>query len=277
MADKRIKILYVDDNILDRELVRDALENEHGGFKLYEAASGAEFKKMFAAREYDLVLSDFHILGFEGLQVLDIVKAKDPRLPVILVTGTGSEEVAVEAMKRGAVDYVLKSPKHIQRLPQSIHAVLEHKQLADEREQIDESLRESEEKFRSVFESANVGKSITSPSGEISVNKAFADMLGYKQEELAHKTWQELTPKEDVATIEALLKPLLNGEEDSVRYEKRYVHKDGSYIWTDYSTVLRRDPDGQPEHFIHHCHQHIRAQTSAENNYRIGGKISLAL
>ena len=45
MADKRIKILYVDDNILDRELVRDALEIEHGGFKLYEAASSANLKK----------------------------------------------------------------------------------------------------------------------------------------------------------------------------------------------------------------------------------------
>ena len=85
--------------------------------------------------DFDLVLSDFNILGFEGLQVLEAVRAKDPNLPVIIVTGTGSEEVAAEAIKRGAADYVIKTPSHIQRLPHTIHAALEKKRLEDERQQ----------------------------------------------------------------------------------------------------------------------------------------------
>ena len=105
-----IRILYVDDYPLDRELVLDALEKEHGGFKVVEAASRAEFEARLAAHDYDLVLSDFNILGFEGLQVLDAVRAKAPQVPVVIVTGTGSEEIAVEAMKRGAADYVIKTP-----------------------------------------------------------------------------------------------------------------------------------------------------------------------
>ena len=64
---KPIRILYVDDYPLDRELVRDALEKEHGGFRISEAASRIEFEVKLVAEDYDLVLSDFNILGFEGL------------------------------------------------------------------------------------------------------------------------------------------------------------------------------------------------------------------
>ena len=90
-----IRILYADDNALDRELVRDALEKEHGGFKLVTAASHTAFEKALAKGGFDLILSDFNILGFEGLQVLETVRAKDSNPPVVIVTGNGSEETAV--------------------------------------------------------------------------------------------------------------------------------------------------------------------------------------
>lgn len=137
-----LRILYVDDSLFDRELVRDVLEKERRDFLVIEAASRQEFETRLDDGRYDLVLSDFNILGFEGLQVLDTVRAKAPALPVIIVTGTGSEEVAVEAMKRGADDYVLKTVKHIQRLPLTIHTVLEKKRLQQERERAQYALRE---------------------------------------------------------------------------------------------------------------------------------------
>ncbi len=120
-----IRVLYVDDNPHDRELVRDALEREHEGFVLTEAATRKEFESLLQADRYDLLLSDFNILGFEGLQVLEAVKKVDPELPVVIVTGTGSEEVAVEAMKQGAADYVIKTPSHIRRLPATLQSTLD--------------------------------------------------------------------------------------------------------------------------------------------------------
>jgi len=108
----------------------------------------------------------------------------------------------------------------------------------------------SQQKFKSIFESANVGKSITQPSGEIDVNKAFCDMLGYTQEELQHKKWQDITPPDEIAHVEKLIDPLLKGETDSVRFEKRYICKDCSEIWADVSTSLQRDQNGRPMHFI---------------------------
>ena len=73
MSDK-IRILYIDDYELDRELVKDALEKEHGGFEVMEASNKQEFETLLKTHEFDLVLSDFNIAGFEGLQVLEAVR-----------------------------------------------------------------------------------------------------------------------------------------------------------------------------------------------------------
>ncbi|MDY6934556.1 MAG: ATP-binding protein [Spirochaetota bacterium] len=137
---KMNRILYIDDNSLDRELVRDSLEIEYGNFQVIEATSIEEFNIQLSDGDFDLVLSDFNILGFEGLEVIDAVKRKDFSLPIVIVTGTGSEEIAVEAMKRGADDYVIKTPSHIRRLPQTIHAAIEKKRLQVEHKLAEEEL-----------------------------------------------------------------------------------------------------------------------------------------
>jgi PAS domain S-box-containing protein len=119
-----------------------------------------------------------------------------------------------------------------------------------ERKQAEAALRDSEDKFKHVFETANVGKSITLLTGEINVNQTFCDMLGYEQKELQHKKWQELTPADEIKAVQQKLEPLLKGQKDSTRFNKRYIHKNGSHVWGDVSTVMRRDPAGKPLHFI---------------------------
>lgn len=130
----KIKILYIDDNPLDKALVRDALEREHGGFELTEAANRKEFEKLLSEQKFDLVLSDFNILGYEGLQVIDYIKTNYSEIPIIIVTGTGSEETAVEAMKRSASDYIIKSPRHIKKLPHSIKKAIQVSRLQKSQE-----------------------------------------------------------------------------------------------------------------------------------------------
>lgn len=131
MADK-IQILYIDDSPGDRALVKDSLEKEHGGFNLTLAKSKEEFEKYIHENIFDLVLTDFNIAGFKGLQVLETVKSLSPDTPVIIVTGTGSEEIAVEALKQGASDYIIKSTQHIARLPNTINTVLGKKLIEEE-------------------------------------------------------------------------------------------------------------------------------------------------
>ncbi len=111
-------------------------------------------------------------------------------------------------------------------------------------------LEESTRRFRHVFESSNVGKSLTSPEGILNVNKAFADMLGYTTDELEGKNWKELTPKEEIAPIGGRLQSMIDGKSESERFEKRYFHKDGTVVWADVSTILQRSEDGKPLYFI---------------------------
>jgi two-component system sensor histidine kinase/response regulator len=120
-----------------------------------------------------------------------------------------------------------------------------------ERLSAEAALRESEDRFRYVFEHSSVGKSLTRPDGEVHVNQAFLDMLGYTREEMAQRgTWQQLTHPDDVESTEKIVASLVAGEFPSARFEKRYVRKDGSVVWADISTVLRRTQDGAPDYFV---------------------------
>lgn len=113
------------------------------------------------------------------------------------------------------------------------------------------ALRESEEKFRNIFESSTIGKSITAPDGRLlQVNRAFADMLGYSIEEMQKIDFVRLTHPDDLAESRECVRLLLAGERDQYRMEKRYLHKDGSVVWTDVSTMLHRNAAGAPEYFI---------------------------
>ena len=113
-----------------------------------------------------------------------------------------------------------------------------------------EALRISEEKYKPIFEAANVGKSITLLTGEINVNQAFCDMLGYTKEEIKNKRWQDVTPANDIEATQKIVDSLLQGKEDSARFNKRYTHKNGSYIWADISVAIHRDADRNPLFFI---------------------------
>ncbi|GEM_PF-659224 len=113
-----------------------------------------------------------------------------------------------------------------------------------------DAIKESEDKFKYVFESANVGKSITYLTGEIHVNRAFCKMLGYEEGELENRKWQEITPEEDIAPTTIYIGKLLSGEEKSVRFTKRYIHKNGSHIWGDVSAIVRYDDENKPMYFI---------------------------
>ncbi|MGB8212587.1 MAG: HD domain-containing phosphohydrolase [Anaerolineales bacterium] len=235
-----IRILYVDDYPLDRELVRDALEKEHGGFEVIEAASRSAFETILGKGDFDLVLSDFNILGFEGLQVLEAVHAKDPSLPVIIVTGTGSEEVASEAIKRGAADYVIKTPRHIQRLPHTIHAALEEKQTK-------EALRASEARYRLLHESMRDCFAQVNMAGEIvDVNPAFLDMLGYSKEEVLGLHYTDITPQRWHKTEQEIVDTQILPLGYSAIYEKEYTKKDGSAIPIELRTFLLHDAEGKP-------------------------------
>jgi PAS domain S-box-containing protein len=119
-----------------------------------------------------------------------------------------------------------------------------------ERKKAEDALKESEDKFKYIFDHSVIGKSITKPTGEISVNKAFCEMTGYSPEELMNKKWQDISHPDDIDMTQNVMNSLLSGEKDSVRIIKRYIHKNGNVIWTDVGSALRKDENGNPLYFL---------------------------
>ena len=120
-----------------------------------------------------------------------------------------------------------------------------------ERKKAEDALRESEEKFRSAFENASIGRSLTLPDGRmIMLNSALAQMAGYSKEELTSANFASITHPDDVAKSMECVRCLVAGEQGTYQFEKRYIHKDGHIVFVTVSSILFRDSDGKPIYLI---------------------------
>jgi len=117
-------------------------------------------------------------------------------------------------------------------------------------EKADVALRESEERFKFFFEHSNIGESITQLSGKLEANQAFCNLLGYSQSELNQRSWQDVTHPDDLNVTQCALDALLSRKQDSTRITKRFLHKNGSVVWMELCTTLRRNAAGQPIYFM---------------------------
>lgn len=132
---KKNPILVVDDDASQRRLIEFWLQEE--GYSTLTATDGSSGFKLFEQHEPDLVISDIRMPGLSGLDLLSRIKAANPDTAVILITAFGTVNDAVEAMKLGAADYVLK-PLHADELKVTVHRALERQQLVDENRQLRE-------------------------------------------------------------------------------------------------------------------------------------------
>ena len=271
------KILAIDDikdNLISLKAILKDVFPEAVVFTAMDGKSGIE---LAAVHDPDVILLDIVMPEMDGFEVCRRLKNDSVmcEIPVVFLTALKeSRENRLMALEAGAEAFLAK-PIDITELTVQVRAMLKiraanilkrdeknrlealvksrtqalEKEL-QENLRLEADLKESVEKFRSVFESANVAKSMTRLTGEISVNKAFCHMLGYEHDELENKTWKDLTPVDEIPRIESELASLLNGEKDSARFEKRYIHKDGTFIWADVSVAMMRDINRKPKHFI---------------------------
>src|SRR5260221_716435 len=131
------RVLLVEDSPEDARLCCSQLEK--AGFKLSAdvVTSGEEFQRALRSNQYDFVLADYHLPSFSGMEALLLLQQDGRDLPFILLTGTVGEEIAVECIKRGATDYVLKDRPA--RLPLAIGRALEEKGLREERRRVEQT------------------------------------------------------------------------------------------------------------------------------------------
>jgi two-component system, cell cycle sensor histidine kinase and response regulator CckA len=137
-----------------------------------------------------------------------------------------------------------------------------------ERKRAEEAERFSAQQFGSAFEHAAIGMALVAPTGRwLKVNRSLCEITGYSAEELAQKTFQDITHPEDLDRDLAYVRRMLAGEIRSYQMEKRYFHKDGRIVWILLSVSLVRDARGQPVHFIAQI-QDITGRRLAEDKLR---------
>jgi signal transduction histidine kinase len=145
---KEIHILMLEDDARDAELAKHVLRQGGVQFSMIRVETKQEFVRELQRRQPDVILSDYSLPGFDGYSALNIAKEKSPETPFIFVTGTMGEEVAIETLKNGATDYVLKT--RLARLVPAVHRALREAQERVERRRAEARLRESHEQLRAL-------------------------------------------------------------------------------------------------------------------------------
>lgn len=134
-----LSILVVDDDQRNREMMAEALSQV--GFEVDTARDGAEALSKVDVVRYDAVLSDIHMTPYSGLDLLDSFRKTRPELPIVLLTGFGSVDMAIQAMKHGAFDYIAK-PVNLDDLVVTMKRAVEHRRLIEDNHRLNQAGRE---------------------------------------------------------------------------------------------------------------------------------------
>ncbi|HEY5910927.1 MAG TPA: sensor histidine kinase [Verrucomicrobiae bacterium] len=145
---KDVHILMLEDDAADAELTELALRKSGLSFSIERVETKAEYLKALEGRPPGLILSDYSLPGFNGHDALNLARQKCPETPFIFVTGTMGEEVAIETLKGGATDYVLKT--RLSRLMPAVARALREAQERAQHRRAEEQLRESHKQLRAL-------------------------------------------------------------------------------------------------------------------------------
>lgn len=222
-----LRILMVDDSEVDAALNIRALRDLGRPILTETVASKVAFKEAIVRFKPDIILSDFSMPGFSGQEALDIARELASDIPFIFVSGTIGEETAIEAMQRGASDYVLKD--NLRRLQPAIERALDTAEKRRERDRMQRALRASEERFRAIVETTEDWIWEMDLAGRHTYsNSSVSQILGYQPEDLIGNYSLEYMAEEDRRMVQANLPALIGSKRGWNNWILRWHHRDGS-------------------------------------------------
>ena len=237
-------ILLLEDNLRDRQLLEKTLMNEGLVCQITHAKSKEEFQAALEQAKYDLIISDFTLPAYSGIAALTASRELQPDTPFIFVSETIGEEQAVESLKSGAADYVLK--ERLNGLGQAVRRALREAKERKERHRAAEQVRVQS----SALEAVANGIILTDPAGKILfANKAFCAMTGYALEEILGKTPGFLNSgKHNADFFRALWNTILTGRVWQGELINR--RKDGTLYNEEMTITPIQGTNGGISHFI---------------------------
>ncbi len=222
-----LRILLLEDVVADAELIKHELRKSNIPFAIECVETRAAFLKSLGDFQPDIVLSDFSMPGFNAMEALRLLDESSYDLPFILVTGSQSEEVAVQCMKEGADDYILKST--LKRLPPALQNAIRKKESERERSRAIAALQRSEEHFRSLIENALDIIAVLNLDGTFRYASPSVRVLGYQPEDLIGKSAFDYVSKDDSIEVSDLFNAASENPGLAGTVEFMFRHHDGSF------------------------------------------------
>jgi len=183
-AKTSLRVLNLEDNVNDATLNEAMLAARWPECKLVRVDTREDYIAALVIKDFEIILSDYTMSGFNGLEALSLAREKRPDLPFLFVSGTIGEDTAIEALKNGATDYVLKH--RLMRLIPAVDRALREMEERAERERAERDMRESEHKYRTLFEClGDAAFLVDEATGKVlDANQRAGRMLGYQRGEM---------------------------------------------------------------------------------------------
>ena len=241
---EKLTILHLEDSLADSILVESEIMKGIDSCEYLFSDNEEDFIRNLEEKEVDLILSDFELPDYSGMDALKFVKNNYPLIPFIFVTGVMDEESAISTLVEGAVDYVFKSK--LQRLVPAIKRAMHDAELLREKRWAEEELKRSEEKYRNIFENMQdvyFEVSIDGILQEISPSIERLTKGQFTRDEMIGKSLQKFYASADDRAAYFSKLTSLGSLHD---YELTMHNKDGSIITVAVSSALTYDGEGKP-------------------------------
>ncbi len=225
---KRLRILHLEDEPDFTELVRTLLIQEKVEAEIKQVDGKQAFAETLEKEKFDVIISDFHLPSFTGLEALKIARQKASHTPFILVSGTIGEQAAIESLKAGATDYVLK--QNPDRLPSAVLRAVAEAQEHQKLREAEREISRSEKYFRTLTENSLDILFIFSPEAKfLHVSSSVSRVLGYDSSELIGRGAYEHIHPDDQADVQRAFAKALQNPQEAVKMQFRCRHKDGAW------------------------------------------------